>query len=49
MVKILNEPAGNLAKIIVKHAVKDIVTAWDSTSVDPRRTVDKILEAFRTA
>ncbi|KAG0142536.1 hypothetical protein CROQUDRAFT_662406 [Cronartium quercuum f. sp. fusiforme G11] len=43
---ILNEPAGNLAKIIVRHAVKGVVEAWDSTSVEPRRTVDKILEAF---
>ncbi|EGF98696.1 uncharacterized protein MELLADRAFT_76041 [Melampsora larici-populina 98AG31] len=43
---ILNEPAGNLAKIIVKHTVKGVVEAWDSTSVDPHRTVNKILEAF---
>ncbi|CAH7670124.1 heterokaryon incompatibility protein Het-C-domain-containing protein [Phakopsora pachyrhizi] len=43
---ILNEPAGNLAKIIVKHAVKGVVQAWDSTSVDPHQVVAKILEAF---
>ncbi|KAH9470909.1 hypothetical protein Pst134EA_004820 [Puccinia striiformis f. sp. tritici] len=43
---ILNEPAGNLAKIIVKHAVNGVVQAWGSTSVDPYQTVNKILEAF---
>ncbi|KAA1108627.1 hypothetical protein PGT21_019588 [Puccinia graminis f. sp. tritici] len=43
---ILNEPAGNLAKIIVKHAVKGVVQAWGSASVDPYQTVNKILEAF---
>ncbi|PLW14345.1 hypothetical protein PCANC_20889 [Puccinia coronata f. sp. avenae] len=43
---ILNEPAGNLAKIIVRHAVKGIVQAWGSTSVDPYHTINKILEAF---
>jgi len=43
---ILNEPAGNLAKIIVKHAVKGVVQAWGSTSVDPYHTINKILEAF---
>ena len=28
---ILNEPAGNLAKIVVRHTVKDVVKCWDDT------------------
>lgn len=43
---ILNEPAGNLAKIIVRYAVKSVVQAWGSTSIDPNHSITKILEAF---
>nr|AIC33785.1 heterokaryon incompatibility protein C [Puccinia cf. psidii AE-2014] len=43
---ILNEPAGNLAKIVVKHTVKSVVQAWGSTDVDPQQSINKILEAF---
>ena len=32
---ILNEPAGQLACIIVRHAVNLIVRAWDDSSMNP--------------
>ncbi|SCV73961.1 BQ2448_6391 [Microbotryum intermedium] len=43
---ILNEPAGLLAKIIVEHAVKLVVNAWDHQEVDPNAVADEILKTF---
>ncbi|KAF7302983.1 Heterokaryon incompatibility protein het-c [Mycena kentingensis (nom. inval.)] len=42
---ILNEPAGKIAILVVKHSVEIIVQAW-SNNDDPNRAVDQILEAF---
>ncbi|KAG8738818.1 hypothetical protein FRC12_016543 [Ceratobasidium sp. 428] len=43
---ILNEPAGNLAKIIVTHTVQMITKAWDDTSVHARQVIEPILECM---
>ncbi|KAH8926115.1 Het-C-domain-containing protein [Atractiella rhizophila] len=43
---ILNEPAGNLAKIIVNHTVNLVVKAWEKSDVNVRQTIDTILEAL---
>ncbi|KAF8518353.1 Het-C-domain-containing protein [Hysterangium stoloniferum] len=40
---ILNEPAGQLAKIIVAHTVKLVVKAWDDTSVNVRAVTEDVL------
>lgn len=40
---VLNEVAGNLACIIVKHCVTLIVKAWDDPKQDPRSTADECL------
>ncbi|KDQ14438.1 hypothetical protein BOTBODRAFT_32569 [Botryobasidium botryosum FD-172 SS1] len=43
---ILNEPAGHIAQIVVKHSVNLIVKAWYDQSINPRQVIDQILEAF---
>jgi hypothetical protein len=43
---ILNEPAGHLAKIVVRHSVNLIVKAWDDTSVNVRSVTDDILQSM---
>ncbi|QRW05485.1 heterokaryon incompatibility protein Het-C protein [Ceratobasidium sp. AG-Ba] len=43
---ILNEPAGNLAKIIVTHTVQMVAKAWDDTSVHARQVIDPILSCM---
>lgn len=40
---ILNEPAGNIAKLIVRHVVKDVVDAWDNPGNDPHAHIESIL------
>ncbi|KAN0064810.1 hypothetical protein ACQY0O_001867 [Thecaphora frezii] len=40
---ILNEVAGNVAQIIVRHTVKLVVKAWDDTSIDAELTADECL------
>lgn len=40
---ILNEVAGNVAVIIDRHIVTNVVQAWDDTSLDPRRVADECL------
>ncbi|TFK77526.1 Het-C-domain-containing protein [Pluteus cervinus] len=42
---ILNEPAGQIAQIVVEHSVNLIVKAWSDDS-NPDRVVDQILKAF---
>ncbi|CDZ97898.1 Heterokaryon incompatibility Het-C [Phaffia rhodozyma] len=42
---ILNEPAGNLARINITHAVKLIVEAWDDTNIDARGVGEKAWES----
>ncbi|BGP16034.1 hypothetical protein JCM10213v2_004028 [Rhodosporidiobolus nylandii] len=43
---ILNEPAGQIAVLILEHAVKLIVKAWEDNSIDPRGVAANILTAF---
>lgn len=43
---ILNEPAGNLAKIVVMYAVPLITAAWDNPSINPRGVADQVLECL---
>ncbi|GAA5907677.1 Het-C domain-containing protein [Sporobolomyces salmoneus] len=43
---ILNEPAGQLACIILKHTVNLIVRAWDDTSMNIDHVASDILETF---
>ncbi|EPQ30443.1 uncharacterized protein PFL1_01969 [Pseudozyma flocculosa PF-1] len=40
---ILNEVAGNVAQIIVRHTVKLVVKAWDDNGIDADRTADECL------
>ncbi|KAF8665446.1 hypothetical protein AX16_000464 [Volvariella volvacea WC 439] len=42
---ILNEPAGQIAQIVVRHTVSLIVRAWSDDS-DPDSVIDQVLEAF---
>jgi Heterokaryon incompatibility protein Het-C len=42
----LNEPAGNVAKIIISYAVTQVVAAWSNENVDPRGAVESILTCF---
>ncbi|KAF9508911.1 hypothetical protein BS47DRAFT_1349872 [Hydnum rufescens UP504] len=43
---ILNEPAGKVAMVVVKHSVELIVNAWYDTRVPVDQVIDKVLEAF---
>ncbi|KAI9463015.1 heterokaryon incompatibility protein HET-C [Russula earlei] len=43
---ILNEPAGYIAKIVVKHTVALVIKALDDNSVDVRSTTDEILQCL---
>jgi uncharacterized membrane protein YgcG len=40
---ILNEVAGNVAKIIVRHTVTKVVKAWDDRGMDPNHVADECL------
>ncbi|ORY22766.1 putative heterokaryon incompatibility protein HET-C [Naematelia encephala] len=40
---ILNEPAGEVAKVITEYTVNAIVRAWDDTSIDPDHVITDIL------
>ena len=42
----LNEPAGQVAIVVVKHAVTQVVAAWSDPSVDPRRAIDSVMQVF---
>jgi Heterokaryon incompatibility protein Het-C len=42
----LNEPAGKVAIVIVRHAVQQVVSAWSDPSIDPNRAIDSILTVF---
>jgi Heterokaryon incompatibility protein Het-C len=42
----LNEPAGNVAKIVISYAVTQVVAAWSNENVDPRGAVESILTCF---
>ncbi|KAF8328217.1 uncharacterized protein EI90DRAFT_2926740 [Cantharellus anzutake] len=43
---ILNDPAGKLAQVIVKHAVTMVVKAWDDPKSDPRDAIEGILQCM---
>ncbi|KIJ15941.1 hypothetical protein PAXINDRAFT_168915 [Paxillus involutus ATCC 200175] len=43
---ILNEPAGNLAKIILTHTVNSVVKAWDDTSINVNQVTDEVLQCL---
>ena len=42
----LNEPAGNVAKVVISYAVTQVVAAWSNETVDPRAAVESILQCF---
>lgn len=42
----LNDPAGQIAKVIVRHAVTQVVNAWSDNSIDINRSIDSIVECF---
>ncbi|KAF8745171.1 Heterokaryon incompatibility protein Het-C, partial [Rhizoctonia solani] len=43
---ILNEPAGKIAMIVVKHTVELVVEAWYDHNKDIGATINQVLEAF---
>lgn len=43
---ILNEPAGNIAKIILKHTVNLVTKAWDDTSLNVNQVTDEALQCL---
>ncbi|QRV83279.1 heterokaryon incompatibility protein Het-C protein [Ceratobasidium sp. AG-Ba] len=43
---ILNEPAGKVALVVVKHTVELIVQAWYDESKDVGQTINQVMEAF---
>ncbi|KAK7044758.1 heterokaryon incompatibility protein Het-C-domain-containing protein [Favolaschia claudopus] len=43
---ILNEPAGNIAQIIVKHTVKLVAKAWDDNSVNTHHLAQDVLSCL---
>ncbi|PPQ80232.1 hypothetical protein CVT26_012030 [Gymnopilus dilepis] len=43
---ILNEPAGQVAKIIVAHTVKRVVDAWDNPSVNVHELTEDVLQCL---
>lgn len=44
---ILNEPAGQIAKVIVTYSVQLIVKSWDDPGMNPRDVTEPILECLR--
>ncbi|KAG2069173.1 Het-C-domain-containing protein [Suillus decipiens] len=43
---ILNEPAGNIAKIVLKHTVNLVTKAWDDSSLDVNQVTDEVLQCL---
>ncbi|GAA6002538.1 hypothetical protein JCM10207_001169 [Rhodosporidiobolus poonsookiae] len=43
---ILNEPAGEIAVLILTHTVKAIVKAWEDNSLNPHQVAADVLSAF---
>ncbi|CAE6464046.1 unnamed protein product [Rhizoctonia solani] len=43
---ILNEPAGKIAMVVVKHTVELIVEAWYDHNKDVGATINQVMEAF---
>ena len=42
----LNEPAGQVAIVIIKHAVTQVVQAWSDPNINPHQAIDNILTVF---
>lgn len=42
----MNEPAGNLAKIIVIHVVKAVITAWDNPNTPAYHVTEMAMECL---
>lgn len=42
----MNEPAGNVAKVVISYAVTQVVAAWSNENVDPRAAVESVLQCF---
>jgi hypothetical protein len=42
----LNEPAGQVAIVVVRHAVTEVVAAWSDPSVDPYHAINNIMRVF---
>src|SRR5271156_4596377 len=42
----LNEPAGQVAKVIVRFAVSQVVAAWSNPAVDAVNAVEAVLTCF---
>src|SRR5208282_914380 len=42
----LNEPAGNVAKVVISFAVTQVVAAWSNETIDPRAAVESVLQCF---
>ncbi|BEI86570.1 hypothetical protein CcaverHIS002_0608570 [Cutaneotrichosporon cavernicola] len=43
---LLNEPAGQIAQLIVKFSAERVAQAWSDSSIDPRRPVEDILQCL---
>ncbi|KAF8903359.1 heterokaryon incompatibility protein Het-C-domain-containing protein [Gymnopilus junonius] len=43
---ILNEPAGHVARIIITYTVKQVVKAWDDTSVNVHQLTEDVLQCL---
>lgn len=43
---ILNEPAGNIAKIILKHTVNLVTGAWDDSSLNVNQVTEEVLQCL---
>ncbi|WVQ78200.1 hypothetical protein IAT38_000283 [Cryptococcus sp. DSM 104549] len=43
---ILNEPAGEIAKVVVEYSVNLVVKAWDDTSMNTDQVTESILECL---
>ncbi|WVN85209.1 uncharacterized protein L203_100354 [Cryptococcus depauperatus CBS 7841] len=43
---ILNQPAGEIARVIVEFTVNLVVKAWDDNSMDTRQVTETVLEAL---
>ena len=42
----LNEPAGQVAKVIITYAVNQVVTSWSHEAVDVNAAIDSIFQCF---
>jgi hypothetical protein len=43
---ILNEPAGQIARLVVRHVVQGVVKAWDDQSINAQQMVEQFLDVL---